>query len=142
MKTVKDGDTVKVHYAGKLSDGEQFDSSQGNEPLKFRVGDSQVIPGFESAVVGMSEGSSTTVIIPAEEAYGESREDMIAEIERSRFADDVEPEIGQQFAVGRSEEDRVVVTVTDVSDTHVTVDGNHPLAGKDLTFDITVVEIL
>ena len=142
MKTVKDGDTVKVHYAGKLSDGEQFDSSQGNEPLKFRVGDSQVIPGFESAVVGMSEGSSTTVIIPAEEAYGESREDMIAEIERSRFPDDVEPEIGQQFAVGRSEEDRVVVTVTDLSDTHVTVDGNHPLAGKDLTFDITVVEIL
>lgn len=142
MSTVKSGDTIRVHYTGRLSDGQQFDSSSGSDPLEFTVGDKQVIPGFESAVVGLSEGASTTVVIPAEEAYGEVQPDQIARVERSQFPKDVEPEVGQRFAVGRSEEDQIVATVTEVTDSHVTLDGNHPLAGEDLTFDIELVEIL
>ncbi len=142
MSTVKSGDTIRVHYTGKLSDGQEFDSSSGSDPLEFTVGEQHVIPGFESAVIGLSKGGSTTVVIPAEQAYGEVSPDQVARIERSQFPQDIEPEIGQRFAVGRSEEDQIVATVTEVTDSHVTLDGNHPLAGEDLTFDIELVEIL
>lgn len=106
------------------------------------MGDRQVISGFEAAVLGMAVGSSTTVIIPAEEAYGEHRAEMVAKIDRDRFPADAAPKIGQRLEIGTTKGENVVVTVTDVTTSHVTVDGNHPLAGKELTFDIELVEIV
>ncbi len=142
MQVVEPGDTVRVHYSGRLSQGEPFDTSRDGEPLEFTVGDRQVISGFEAAVLGMAVGSSTTVIIPAEEAYGEHRAEMVAEIDRDRFPADAAPKIGQRLEIGTTKGENVVVTVTDVTTSHVTVDGNHPLAGKELTFDIELVEIV
>lgn len=101
-----------------------------------------MISGFEAAVLGMAVGSSTTVIIPAEEAYGEHRAEMVAEIDRDRFPADAAPKIGQRLEIGTTKGENVVVTVTDVTTSHVTVDGNHPLAGKELIFDIELVEIV
>ncbi len=142
MQVVEPGDTVRVHYSGRLSQGEPFDTSRDGEPLEFTVGDRQVISGFEAAVLGMAVGSSTTVIIPAEEAYGEHRAEMVAEIDRDRFPADAAPKIGQRLEIGTTKGENVVVTVTDVTTSHVTVDGNHPLAGKELIFDIELVEIV
>ena len=141
MKVAKKGNTVKVHYTGRLSSGETFDSSEGREPLEFTIGDEQVIPGFEEAVVGMDTGATKTITIPADEAYGEKRSDLIASVERTRFPDDVDLEVGQQFRVGQEGGDEMVVTVTELSESHVTIDANHPLAGEELTFDITLAEI-
>lgn len=142
MKTAEKGDTVRVHYTGRLDSGEQFDSSEGREPLQFTIGDNQVIEGFETAVLGMDTGQTRTVTIVAEAAYGEKREELIAEVERTRFPDDVELEIGQQFKVGHTDGEEMVVTVTEVTETHVRIDANHPLAGEELTFDITLAEIV
>ncbi len=141
MKVAQKGNTVKVHYTGRLSSGETFDSSEGGEPLEFTIGDQQVIPGFEDAVVGMDTGETKTINIPAEEAYGEKRSELVASVERTRFPDDVDLEVGQQFRVGQDGGDEMVVTVTELSDSHVTIDANHPLAGEELTFDITLAEI-
>lgn len=141
MKVAQNGDTVKVHYTGRLSSGEMFDSSDGGDPLEFTIGEGQVIPGFEEAVVGMDTGDKKTITIPAEEAYGEARPDLVASVERTRFPDDVDLAIGQQFRVGQDSGDEMVVTVTELTDTHVTIDANHPLAGHELTFDITLAQI-
>ncbi len=142
MQTVKDGDTVRVHYSGRISEGDPFDTSRGSNPFEFTVGDGQVIAGFESAVVGMSIGSSTTVVIPATQAYGEHRAEMVAQIDRDRFPPETTPAIGQRLELGTTKGESLVVTVTDVSATHVTVDGNHPLAGEELTFEIELVDIV
>jgi peptidylprolyl isomerase len=142
MKVAQNGDTVKVHYTGRLTSGEAFDSSEGREPLEFTIGDKQLIAGFEDAVIGMNAGDTKTVTIPAAEAYGEKISDLIASVERTRFPDDVDLEIGQQFRVGQETGDEMVVTVTSLSDTHVTIDANHPLAGQELIFDITLSEIV
>lgn len=141
MTQVKSGDTIKVHYTGKLQDGTIFDSSSDREPLEFTIGNKQIIPGFEDAVVGMAVGDSKTVTLTQEEAYGSYREDMIAVVERNQFPENINPEIGQQFQVPQENGETVVVTVTEMTDENVTLDGNHPLAGKDLTFDIELVEI-
>jgi len=139
---VQVGDAVKVHYTGKLDDGTVFDSSEGRDPLQFIVGDGQVIPGFEEAVIGMQPGESKTVKIPADKAYGPHRKDLLAEVDRSEIQDDTELEVGQQLVLQHPSGNLVRVTVIDISETSVIVDANHPLAGKDLTFEIELVEIL
>ncbi len=141
MKVAQNGDTVKVHYTGRLNSGETFDSSDGGDPLEFTIGEQQLIAGFEEAVIGMDPGQTKTITIPADEAYGEKRSELIATVERTRFPDDVELALGQQFRVGQAGSDEMVVTVTALTDSHVTIDANHPLAGEELTFDITLAEI-
>lgn len=142
MSTVKDGDTVKVHYTGKLNDGSVFDSSQDREPLEFTLGEGQLIPGFENAVTGMEQGDSTTVRIPTEEAYGERRDDLELEVAKNELPDNIEPEVGMQLQMQQQQSEQAVpVQITNVQDDKVTLDANHPLAGKDLTFDIELIEI-
>ncbi len=141
MEQAKKGDTVKVHYTGTLEDGTVFDSSKGQEPLEFKMGGGQIIPGFEQAVEGMTPGESKTVKIPAQDAYGAHNDEMIFEIGRQEFPTDVEPEVGQQFRVHQADGTPLVVTVTDLDEENITLDANHPLAGQDLTFDIQLVEI-
>ena len=136
MSQVKNGDTVKVHYTGTLADGTVFDSSLEREPLEFTLGEGQLIPGFEKTVLGMSAGESRTVIIPAEEAYGPYREEMVLEVPRTQLPADMQPQVGMQLQVGEEQGEGMVVQITQVSDTNITLDANHPLAGKDLTFNI------
>lgn len=142
MPQAKPGDTVKVHYTGKLDDGTVFDTSAEREPLEFTVGDGQVIPGFEQAVVGMNPGDSKTAKIPADEAYGPHRAEMVLQVGRDQFPPNIEPEVEQQLQIRQPDGQSFVVTVTDISETDVTLDANHPLAGEDLTFDIKLVEIV
>ena len=140
MQKASTGDSVQVHYTGTLEDGSVFDSSRGREPLEFKVGSGQVIAGFDSAIAGMAPGEAKTVTIPAEEAYGQRREDLLFTIGREQLPDSIEPEIGQQLQM--SQDGQVaVVTVAEVTDEAVTLDANHPLAGRDLTFELELVEI-
>lgn len=132
----KSGDTVKVHYTGKLADGTVFDSSVGSEPYEFTLGQGQTISGFEQAVIGMKVGETKTVTIPVDEAYGPRRDDLIVESGRDRLSPDINPEVGMQLTSGQG-----TVTIIEVSETTVKIDANHPLAGQDLTFDIELVEI-
>ena len=136
-----DGDTVKVHYTGTLEDGTVFDTSRGREPLEFTLGEGNIIPGFEETVKGMQVGQTKTVTIPAEEAYGPHREDLVMVVERDTLPEDLNPVIGQKLQMKRPDGETAVVVVTDVSETTMTIDANHPLAGKDLTFEIELVEI-
>lgn len=142
MAQVEDGNTIKVHYTGKFEDGTVFDTSADRDPLEFTIGRGQLIPGFEQAVIGMSPGESKTVNIPAGEAYGQHNAEMLTEVDRSQFPADLNPEVGQQLQLNRSDGQTVVVTVASVSESTVTLDANHHLAGKDLIFDIQLVEIL
>lgn len=142
MSKVKDGDTVKVHYTGKLTeDGTVFDSSQEREPLEFTLGEGQLIPGFEEAVIGMEEGDNTTVEIESQDAYGQRREDLELEVSKSDLPDNVDPQVGMQLQMQQQENGRAIpVQITAVEDDFVKLDANHPLAGKDLTFDIELIE--
>lgn len=142
MAQVKQGDTVRVHYTGKLSDGTVFDSSANRDALEFTLGKGQLIAGFEKAVKGMSPGESVTVEIPADEAYGPHRPEMVVEFGRDRLPGDMDVEVGQRLQLRQKDGQSVVVKVTGTTDTTLTVDANHELAGKDLTFDIQVVEIV
>ena len=142
MAQAKIGDTVKTHYTGRLEDGTVFDTSADREPLQFTVGESQVIPGFEQAVVGMEPGESKTTEIPVDEAYGPHREEMILQVDRNHLPADLKPELDQQLHVSQPDGQKFIVRVTDVSESNVTLDANHPLAGKNLTFDIQLVEIV
>lgn len=140
MPQAKAGDTVRIHYTGTLQDGSVFDSSEGREPLVFTIGEQQVIPGFESAVTGMEVGARKTVTIPADEAYGPRREDMMLAIPRDQVPPHINPEVGEQLQVGQGGE-QFLVTVASVDEREVVLDGNHPLAGKDLTFALELVGI-
>lgn len=168
MAQAKTGDKVKVHYTGTLEDGSVFDSSEdsveqpnetscgcGSEkdtgcgcssqdsgPMEFVIGAGQLIPKFEAAVIGLEPGQSITVSIPAEDAYGQRAEEMVAVIERSEIPADINPEPGHQMEVILEDGSPLPVLVTEVTDTTITLDGNHPLAGRDLTFAIRLVEIL
>jgi len=143
MAQAKDGDMVRVHYTGRFGDGEVFDSSHDHgQPLEFTIGQRQVIPGFERGVTGMSPSDVKTVEIPAEEAYGSYRQEMVLTIEKEHIPQDAKPETGQHIMLDLPDGRMVPATVVDISDSGVTVDCNHPLAGKDLTFDIELVEIL
>jgi peptidylprolyl isomerase len=141
MTEAKAGDTVKVHYTGKLDDGRVFDTSSDSEPLEFTLGEGQVIPGFEHAVVGMNTGDSKTAKIPAEEAYGPHRPEMVLAIPRDQFPTNITPEVGQQLQIRQPNGQAFVVKVIDIKDDTIVLDGNHPLAGQDLTFDIKLVEV-
>ena len=142
MAQAKKGDTVKVHYTGTLDDGTLFDTSAEREPLKFTVGGGQVIAGFDIAVIDMVPGDKKVSVIPASEAYGDYSKDLVTDVDRERFPADMELEIGQQLQVGLADGEQAVVMVVDLSDTSVTLDANHPLAGQQLTFEIELVEIL
>ena len=142
MAQAKAGDTVKVHYTGKLDDGSVFDTSDDREPLQFTIGEGQLISDFEQAVVGMNPGESKTVQISSDKAYGPHREEMVMEVDRSEFPEDLEPKVDQRLQVSQSDGQTFPVTVTDVSESKITLDANHPLAGKDLTFDVQLSEIV
>jgi len=137
----KNGDIVEVHYTGTLENGTVFDTSAGREPLKFTLGAGQMIPGFEQAVLGMKIGESKTVTIPADEAYGPYRDDMVQVINREELTNIPNPEVGQQLYGSQPGGGTITGTITNVTDTTVTVDFNHRLAGKDLTFEIELVSI-
>ena len=137
----KQGDTVRVHYKGTLADGSEFDSSRGREPLEFTLGTGQVIPGFDEAVTGMRVGEEKEVTIPASDAYGDRRDDLMIVVDRRQFPGHIQPTVGQQLQLGGKDGQTFVVTVREVSDERVVLDGNHPLAGEDLTFALTLVEI-
>ncbi|WP_366554903.1 FKBP-type peptidyl-prolyl cis-trans isomerase [Aquibaculum sediminis] len=142
MSAAKQGDTVRVHYNGTLKNGTQFDSSREAEPLEFKIGEGRIIPGFESAVVGMAPGDSKQVEIPSNEAYGPRREELTQEVERSRLPADLEVQQGMQLQASGPNEQPLVVTVAEVKPESVVLDANHPLAGEDLTFDIELVEVV
>ncbi|TLU87742.1 MAG: peptidylprolyl isomerase [Chlorobium sp.] len=142
MAQAKKGDTVKVHYTGTLDDGTMFDTSAEREPLKFTIGEGQVIPGFDNALIDMEPGDVRITVIPAEEAYGEHSTELVTDVDRERFPADMELEIGQQLQVGLADGEQAVVMIVDLTDTSVTLDANHPLAGQQLTFEIELVEIL
>ncbi len=137
---VKNGDTVRVHYEGRLEDGQVFDSSEGREPLEFQVGAGEVIPGFDEAVRGMRVGDKKTIEIEAEDAYGERREQLVAQMPRGSMELEGEPQEGMSLLMQLQDGNQIPVTVTEVTDEHVTLDANHPLAGQKLTFDVTLVE--
>lgn len=142
MTQVKNGDKVRVHYHGKLNDGSTFDSSEGRAPLEFQVGSGQVIKGFDDALLDMKIGDKKTVLISAENAYGESSMQNVFEYPLENFPNDMQPEIGLQLHMSDNEGNNFPVVITAVTETVVVLDANHPLAGKDLTFDIELVEIL
>lgn len=141
MSQAKQGDSVKVHYTGKLDDGTVFDSSVGREPLDFTVGAGQLIAGFDEAVVGMAVGEKKTVRIAPEQAYGPHNPEMTLQVPRSDLPADIQPELGMQLEASQEGGHSMVVTVVEVTDESVTFDANHPLAGKALTFEIEVVEL-
>ena len=134
------GYNVKVHYTGKLNDGTVFDSSVGSEPLGFAVGAGQVIAGFEEAVMGMEVGESKVVHIPVEKAYGVRNEELVMEVPIEQVPPDLHPEIGLRLEMGGVNGEIMRVVVTDISATHITLDANPPLAGKELTFTIELLE--
>ena len=140
-KMANDGDTVRVHYTGKLEDNTEFDSSLEREPLEFTLGEGTILPGFEEAVRGMHVGQSKTVTISPEEAYGPYLDEMVLVVEREQLPPELNPAVGQQLQMQQQDGRAVNVLVTDVSEATITVDANHPLAGKDLTFEIELVEI-
>jgi peptidylprolyl isomerase len=142
MEKAKADDTVKVHYTGKFEDGTVFDSSAGRDPLEFTLGKRMVIPGFEAAAMGMSPGEKKTVNIPAEEAYGPRREEMVMEVARASMPSDIQPEVGQILQIGQSQDQMLQVMVAEVTEESVILDANHPLAGMDLVFEIELVEII
>jgi len=142
MSDAKSGDTVRIHYTGTLQDGSTFDSSAGRDPLEFTLGSGQVIPGFDKAVTGMSVGDEKTVEIACEDAYGAHDPNGRQEFPRDKVPDDVPLDIGTRLQLSTPSGQPVLVTVTEVNDEVVILDANHPLAGKDLTFRIELVEIV
>lgn len=141
MAKAQEGDLVRVHYTGKLEDGTVFDTSEDREPLEFKIGEQKVIPGFEQAVAGMEPGEKKTVELTPEQAYGPHREDMVMEMDRDEVPDNVDPEVGQQLQLRLQSGQTVPVLITDISDGAVTIDANHPLAGKTLVFEIELVDV-
>ena len=137
---IKQGNTVKVHYTGRLEDNSVFDSSNGKEPIEFQVGSQQVIEGFESAVMGLTKGDKTTVTIPSDKAYGELRNELIQQVPRNQVPQDVQ--VGVQLQGVNPQGQPFVVTVTEVNESSATIDANHPLAGKTLIFDLEVVDLV
>ena len=141
MTQVKTGDTVRIHYTGTLTDGSTFDSSQGRDPLEFTVGSGQIIPGLDKAIPGMTVGDKKTVQVPAEDAYGETNPEARQDVPRAEIPDDIPLDLGTQLQVQAQGGQVLPVTVVAVTEEVVTLDANHPLAGKDLQFDIELVKI-
>ncbi|MDD4873449.1 MAG: peptidylprolyl isomerase [Dehalococcoidales bacterium] len=136
----KDGSRVKVHYTGKLCDGSVFDSSLEREPLEFTIGEGKVIPGFEDAIKSMEVGETKTVIIPADQAYGQKREELILVIEKEKMPTNLNPKVGDKLQVRQQSGAPVLVTITEIGEKSITLDANHFLSGKDLTFELNLLE--
>jgi FKBP-type peptidyl-prolyl cis-trans isomerase 2 len=141
MQQVKAGDTVKVHYHGRLTDGSTFDSSEGREPLEFKVGSGSVIKGFDDGVTGMTVGDKKTLHIPADDAYGQKDETRLVEFPKANFPPDLQPEVGMQLSMTNGAGQVIPVVIQEVGEDNVMLDANHPLAGQDLIFDIELVDI-
>src|SRR5215212_2516676 len=142
MQQVKQGDTVKVHYHGRLTDGTTFDSSEGREPLEFKVGSGMVIKGFDDGVMGMAIGDKKTVNIQAEDAYGDKNPEMLVEFPKEQFPDDMKPEVGMRLNMTNGSGQVIPVMIVEVKQDSVILDANHPLAGEQLIFDIELVSIV
>lgn len=141
MSQAEKGNTVKVHYTGTLTDETIFDSSREREPIEFTVGAGQMIAGFDSAVVGMKVGDSKKVTIPSAEAYGEKNPEALIKVDKAQLPEGMKPEVGMQLEAKQEDGRSQVLVVDQVAEDHVILDGNHPLAGKDLVFDIEMMEI-
>lgn len=141
MQAVKNGDTVKVHYQGKLKNGETFDTSEGKEPLQFEVGAGKVISGFDKGLLEMKPGDKKTLEIPVEEAYGPRNEELVMEFPNEKLPPDLKPEEGMQLQLSSQDGQTFPVIVTAVGENGITLDANHPLAGEELVFDVELVEI-
>lgn len=141
MQEVKNGDKVKVHYHGRLTSGETFDSSEGRDPLEFEVGSGMVIKGFDDGVTGMKVGEKKTINIPADDAYGEINPDMVIEYPRSQFPPQIELKVGEQLVMSSASGQQFQVRIAEIKDDVVLLDANHPLAGEELIFDIELVGI-
>jgi FKBP-type peptidyl-prolyl cis-trans isomerase 2 len=141
MAQVENGDTVKVHYTGRLTDGTVFDSSREGDPLEFTLGEGQLIAGFEEAVLGMEVGQTKEVQFPPEMAYGPRFDEMVHVLDRERLPPDLDLEVGRQLLMSQPDGEEMVLTIIAIEDSEVTVDANHPLAGQDLIFDIELMEI-
>jgi FKBP-type peptidyl-prolyl cis-trans isomerase 2 len=141
MSIAKAGDQVAVHYTGKHTDGSIFDSSEGSTPLEFQIGSGMVIKGFDDGVTGMSIGDKKTIVIPAAEAYGEHSPENAVSMERTQIPSNIELALGASLNMHQDGGQVVEVVITELTETHVTLDANHPLAGKDLTFDLELVSI-
>ena len=136
------GDLVRVHYTGRLADGSIFDTSMQREPLEFTLGGGEIIASFEQAVLGMTAGESKTATILVDQAYGPHHTERMIDVERHHLPPDLQPELGQRLQMTRPDGTTITVVVTTITETQVTLDANHPLAGQDLIFDIMLVEIL
>jgi peptidylprolyl isomerase len=135
------GDTVKIHYTGRLEDGRVFDSSKERNPVELKMGEGQLLPGFEEALTQMEPGDERTITIPAERAYGPHRPELMLSVDRSELPDHITPEVGQHLQIPQDDGRVAVVRITQVSDELVTLDVNHPLAGQNLTFELELVEV-
>ncbi|HSR55672.1 MAG TPA: FKBP-type peptidyl-prolyl cis-trans isomerase [Alphaproteobacteria bacterium] len=142
MAQANTGDTVRIHYSGKLKDGTLFDSSEGRDPLEITIGDKKVIPAIEESVVGLSVGDTTTVEVEAANAFGPHRPEAIQKVERSAIPEGVDVTVGSQVQATGTDGQQLILKVVEVDDATVTLDGNHPLAGEDLVFEIELTEIV
>jgi peptidylprolyl isomerase len=142
MQSVKKGDTVKVHYRGKMTNGEIFDTSEGRDPLEFKVGAGMVIPGFDHGVLDMKQGDKKTIEIPVEKAYGPRDESLVIEFPNENLPPDLKPEEGMQLQLSNQDGEAYPVVVKSVGDKSILLDANHPLAGEDLVFDVELIEIV
>ncbi|MCL7763775.1 peptidylprolyl isomerase [Polaribacter sp. Z014] len=141
MSQVKANNKVKVHYTGKLADGQIFDTSEGKEPVEFVLGEGRLIPGFEQGLIDMKVNEKKTITIAKEEAYGEVNEQLIQEVAKANLPQDMEPKVGMGLVSKSPEGQEMNLMIVEVKDDSVVIDGNHPLAGRDLVFDLEVVEI-
>lgn len=141
MTKVTENATVEVHYTGTLTDGTVFDSSKDREPLKFTLGQGQLIPGFEAGIMEMAVNEKKIIQIPSAEAYGERNDEMMHEVQKSQLPQEIEPAVGMPLVSQTPDGQEMHFIIADVKDETIVVDGNHPLAGKDLTFEIEVISI-
>ena len=142
MTPAKMGDVVRINYTGRLTNGTQFDSSAGKEPLEFTLGQGQVIKGLEAKVAGMAPGQKDTVTIPCDDAYGQHRPEAVQTLDRAKVPTGIDVRVGTQLQARTSDGGMLPITVVEMDDTSVKVDANHPLAGQDLVFEVELVEIV
>ena len=141
MQEAQVGDLVSVHYTGKLTNGEVFDSSRDRDPLKFTLGNKELLGGFEEGVVGMKPGETKSVTLNPEQAFGDRREDLVLKLPKTEFPQHITPSVGLQLKMGNANGANLEVVITEVAEDSVTLDGNHPLAGQTIVFDIELIEI-
>ncbi|MFC1811711.1 peptidylprolyl isomerase [Thermodesulfobacteriota bacterium] len=142
MAEAKSGDKVRVHFTGRLEDGTVFGSTMNEEPFEFEIGEKNMLPGFENAVIGMQKGETKTISLAPEEAYGPHKKELVHIMDRSSFPPEINLEIGKRLSVRTQDGKQTVVAITDIAEDHIVIDENEPLAGKTLTFKIELVEVI